>query len=513
MEEPRRQCCFRHRCRVGLILSAGEQAIPDYNKKLPDAMSGALPAWLRVACNFSVTGASMETFEWSERYLIGIPQIDDQHQKLVGLLNQLGALTTLDLGKAKFDEIVAELFQYAARHFADEDQIWASMRIDTQQLHHHAEMHGNFVRQMQHMQHHYHDPSEDLPIIHSFLTGWLVYHILGEDKKMASLAGITTGRHTDELSSTAILHSAVQTLYRELSQKNAELLVLNNALEEKVAQRTAELDVTRLRLMENARLASVGQLAAGVAHEINNPLGFVSSNLHSLGEYFDDLLYLLDAYFAAERKLEAGSQVFLHVHALCEELDLPFIREDVVKLLNGSREGVQRVKNIVQNLRIFSQVDGSGWQCVDLSEGLISTINLAAAQWCQRAELRLDVHPLPPVWCNVAQMNQVFMNLLINAGQAVDDQGWIAVRTGEDPCSLWIEVEDNGCGISVANLQRIFEPFFTTKPVGGGTGLGLALSWGIIEQHQGSIDVTSREGLGSCFRVTLPRAQEDTRHG
>jgi two-component system NtrC family sensor kinase len=459
--------------------------------------------------------ASMDVFQWSDIYLIGIPEIDEQHQQLVQLVNRLGEWATFGAANSEFDAIVAEIFDYAATHFANEDHIWASMGIDVQHQQSHAGMHGNFVRQMRHMQQQFDKPQRDAPIVHSFLTAWLVYHILGEDKRMARLAGVL-GDKPDELAetgSTRILHSAVQTLYRELSQKNEELVALNNGLEQKVAQRTAELDVARVRLMENERMASVGQLAAGVAHEINNPLGFVSSNLYSLGEYVHDLLYLLDACIAVEPTLGRGAQAIQHIHSLCEELDLPFIREDITKLLNESREGLDRVKDIVQDLRIFSRVDGDNWQMADLSEGLMSTLNLAGKQLRQRAELRLDIQPLPPVRCNAAQLNQVLMNLLVNAGQAVQAQGWIAVRTGSDEQTVWVEVEDNGCGISPANQRRIFEPFFTTKPVGVGTGLGLALSWGIIEQHHGHITVRSAEGQGSCFRITLPRTQEGLRDG
>ena len=287
----------------------------------------------------------MDVFQWSDIYLVGIPEIDEQHQQLVELVNRLGEWASFGIIKSEFDAIVAQIFDYAATHFEHEDHIWAGLHIDVQHRQGHAEMHGNFVRQMRHMQQQFDNPQRDAPIVHSFLTAWLVYHILGEDKRMARLAGVVVDIPDElvEIGSTSILHSAVQTLYLELSQKNAELVALNNGLEQKVAQRTAELDVARVRLMENERLASVGQLAAGVAHEINNPLGFVSSNLYSLGEYVHDLLYLLDACIAVEPTLGRGAQAIQHIHSLCEELDLPFIREDITKLLNESREGLDRV--------------------------------------------------------------------------------------------------------------------------------------------------------------------------
>jgi signal transduction histidine kinase len=279
-----------------------------------------------------------------------------------------------------------------------------------------------------------------------------------------------------------------------LSRMNAELSAAHQQIKEAQSQ-----------LLQSEKMASIGQLAAGVAHEINNPVGYVYSNVGSLERYVQDLLRVVDAYGAA---LPAPGAELKHV---LEQADLPFLREDVVTLLGESREGLDRVRSIVQNLKDFSRVDaGDEWLIADLTDGLRSTLNIVRNELKYRAEVTCDFKPLPPIECLPSQLNQVFMNLLVNAGQALKDKGTIRISTG---CSnhgeaaraeVWVEVTDNGCGIPPEIQSRIFEPFFTTKPVGKGTGLGLSLSYSIVQKHHGRIEVRSAVGAGTTFRVVLP---------
>jgi len=247
-----------------------------------------------------------------------------------------------------------------------------------------------------------------------------------------------------------------------------------------------------------------------VAHEINNPIGFVSSNVTVLGDYLADLLAVLDAYASAEPLIARDPRALAAIRGVCQERDLDFVRQDSQKLLAESRDGLMRVKQIVQNLKDFSRVDQVEWQLADLHQGLNSTLNMVASELLSKAEVVRAYGDLPPLLCNPGQLNQVFMNLLVNSAQAIETQGTITLRTGRQSGADgqsdwgWVEVQDTGAGIAPEHLKRIFEPFFTTKPVGSGTGLGLSLSYGIVKKHGGRIEVTSERGKGSCFRVWLP---------
>ncbi len=260
------------------------------------------------------------------------------------------------------------------------------------------------------------------------------------------------------------------------------------------------------QLRQSDKLASIGQLAAGVAHEINNPMGYVSSNINSLGRYLQGLFTLLDAYMKAEPAL-ADAAALERINALKQELDIGYLREDICALLGESGEGIKRVKQIVQDLKDFSRQEQADWQLADLHQGLESTLNIVHNELKYKADVVREYGELPEVECVPSQLNQVFMNLLVNAAHAMERQGIITVRTGQEQDHVWVEVEDNGSGIAPEHLKRIFEPFFTTKPVGKGTGLGLSLSYGIVQKHGGRIEVDSEPGRGTRFRVWLPIRQ------
>ncbi|HEX5804159.1 MAG TPA: PAS domain S-box protein [Azospira sp.] len=281
---------------------------------------------------------------------------------------------------------------------------------------------------------------------------------------------------------------------RVLSENLAAQRALNKKLEEAHNQ-----------LLQSEKMASIGQLAAGVAHELNNPIGFVHSNLGTLDGYLRSLMEIIEA---GDRIGEPPEQIAAQRKALEKlklELDFAYLREDIFSLLSESRDGLGRVKRIVQDLKSFSRVGEQEWQWADLHQGIDSTLNIVWNELKYKCTVIKDYGELPKVHCLISQLNQVFMNLLVNAGQAIESRGEIVIRTrrcGEDAVS--VEISDTGAGIPEDNLKRIFDPFFTTKPVGTGTGLGLSLSYSIVERHRGKIEVHSVVGEGTTFRLTLP---------
>ncbi|MEY2894178.1 MAG: hypothetical protein RJA98_4086 [Pseudomonadota bacterium] len=281
-----------------------------------------------------------------------------------------------------------------------------------------------------------------------------------------------------------------------LEHANGELKGLNSQL-----QRAQD------QLMQAEKLASIGQLAAGVAHEINNPVGYVFSNFGTLSKVLDDLFRMLAAYEQAEPLL-SGTPAAATLKRLREDIELDYLKEDVPALMAESLEGITRVRKIVQDLKDFSHVDQRlEWTWSNLHKGLDSTLNIVNNEIKYKAEVVREYGEIPDVECLPSQLNQVFMNLLVNAAHAVHkERGLITVRSGHDAAAneVWVEVDDDGCGIARDNLNRIFDPFFTTKPVGQGTGLGLSLSYGIVQKHAGRMTVRSELGQGTCFRVSVP---------
>ncbi|MGQ0612311.1 MAG: ATP-binding protein [Planctomycetaceae bacterium] len=263
-----------------------------------------------------------------------------------------------------------------------------------------------------------------------------------------------------------------------------------------------DLERAQAQLLQQEKMASIGQLAAGVAHELNNPIGYVHSNLGTLGRYFEKIQEMLAAY---ELRLKPGAAPAREaLEALRKRLKIEFVLEDLPSLLKESLEGTERVRKIVSDLKVFSHPAESDPKYSDLTEGLKSTLNIVWNELKYKAELRTEFGELPPVRCVEGQINQVFMNLLVNAGQAIVAGGVITLRTRVEGAMAVFEFADNGCGIPPENLHRIFDPFFTTKPVGKGTGLGLAISLDIARKHGGTLDVVSELGKGTCFTIRLP---------
>jgi signal transduction histidine kinase len=254
-------------------------------------------------------------------------------------------------------------------------------------------------------------------------------------------------------------------------------------------------------------MASIGQLAAGVAHEINNPIGFVYSNLGVLERYLQDSLSMIDLYEQSESAI-TDPEVKARLSAAKVKLDIAFLREDMRALMDESRDGITRVKNIVQNLKDFSHVDASDeWNFSDLHAGIDSTLNIVRNEIKYKADVVREYGELPEVECRISQLNQVFMNLLVNAAHAIEEHGTITISTGQQGDEVWVDIADTGKGIAQEHIKKIFDPFFTTKPIGKGTGLGLSLSFGILQKHHGRIEVQSEVGKGTTFRVWLPVKQ------
>lgn len=328
----------------------------------------------------------------------------------------------------------------------------------------------------------------------------------------------------------AELASSFNDMLGHIEARDAELARHQEDLEAEVARRTVELRETNerlaaeqreiealLRKMEDAqnqllqseKMAAIGQLAAGVAHEINNPIGFVNSNVGTLKSYVEGLLAVVDAYEQSERENDSA---FERVAAAKRAIDFDFVREDVAALLAESREGLERVKKIVQDLKDFSHVGEAEWQDADLNAGLESTLNVVSHELKYKADVVRQYGELPTVRCIAGQLNQVFLNLLVNAAQAIDTHGTITVRTGSAGEWVWIDIADTGGGMTPEVQKRVFEPFFTTKPVGKGTGLGLSLAYDIIvKKHGGRFDIDSEPGRGTTIRIWLPRVAGSAR--
>lgn len=291
-----------------------------------------------------------------------------------------------------------------------------------------------------------------------------------------------------------------------------ELLRAQNQLLQDMAksERRAleEREQAQSRMVESAKLAGLGQLVAGVAHEINNPLAFVGNNVAVLQRDLAELHDLLRLYRKGDAYLaDRDPELAQEIRAYCEEIDVDYTLENLRGLIDRTRDGLRRIHDIVKDLRVFARLDEGDLAEVDLNAGIESSVNIILGYAKKRqVEVVCELGTLPPVSCHAAKINQVLMNLIVNGIDACEPNGRVRIRSrgcpGEE--GVCVEVQDDGCGIDAKIRDRIFDPFFTTKPVGIGTGLGLSISYGIVQDHGGTIEVDSRPGEGSCFTVKLP---------
>ncbi len=279
-----------------------------------------------------------------------------------------------------------------------------------------------------------------------------------------------------------------------------------------IFQDLTEIKQLQLQVLHTEKMASIGQLAAGVAHEINNPMGFIHANLFQLGEYVADLQRWLEPMQELRKACHTGSEgelrrVVERLDGVAAEVDADYLLDDCAKAVRESLEGSERIRHIVQDLRAFSHPDGSGRTEADVNECLDSTANIVWTMMKHQVVLTKEYQDLPRVRCFPMQLKQVFMNLLVNAYQAIEEgrrPGEIRLRTRRAPGGVAVEVEDDGVGIPAERLQRVFDPFYTTKEVGVGTGLGLSIAYNIIRRHGGTLRVESEPGRRTRFEMFLP---------
>lgn len=300
----------------------------------------------------------------------------------------------------------------------------------------------------------------------------------------------------------ALQHAKVQ-MEIEIEERKEKRSSRWNMKKEEQRILIKKLEEAHNQLLQSEKLASIGQLAAGVAHEINNPIGFVNSNLGTLKNYVSDLLRIIELYESGQPLLATDPALQNSIREACEKADLDFLREDIATLIAESIDGTARVRRIVQDLRDFSRVDSTEWQWADLHAGLESTLNVVRNEIKYKADVVREFATLPKVECMPAQLNQVFMNMLVNAVQSIPEQITITLRSGCADDMVWISISDTGKGIPPELMTRIFDLLYH-QTGGQGNRAGPLRFYGIVDKHGGHIDVQSQPGQGSTFTIWLP---------
>jgi len=349
-----------------------------------------------------------------------------------------------------------------------------------------------------------------LPLVHDLETVGFLETSAKDEARVRSVMAIMESfmRSGARYFMASEMHiEVVKTDYEELQRRHAALAdfearykALAEQLEARVKEQVGTIESAQRQLYQAEKLVSVGQLAAGVAHEINNPIGFIRSNLSTAQSYVEKFLSV------ADRVKTSGNAALADAW---KAADLDFVLKDLPLLLQESVDGADRVARIVSDLKKFSSVDQSEEEVVDLNDNIRSACNVAASQISSHADIKLELGALPLLRCKAAHLNQVFLNLLLNAAQAMKQRGEIRIRSGVENGRIVIRFSDTGSGIPADVLPRIFEPFFTTRDVGSGTGLGLTVSRDIIVAHGGSIEVRSKPGAGTTFTIFLPLQREN----
>ena len=334
-------------------------------------------------------------------------------------------------------------------------------------------------------------------------------------------------RGKDELSELAEAFNQLVELLKDENihreRVEGELKELNSLLEVKVKQRTSllnqknfqleeankDLKEAQVQLLQAEKMASVGQLAAGVAHEINNPIGFVNSNMHTLSEYvatYQMIFQQLNDVLLKDTDTHQDEAI-KQLRNIIQQQDMEFINSDISELITDSKDGLIRVAEIVKGLKLFSRVDSDEMQSYNLNDCVRTTLAMVNNQLKYICSVETHLGSIPHIMMNMGKISQVVTNLLINAGQAIEStgvQGTITITTRELDGYIELSVQDTGCGIEPSHLDKLFNPFFTTKPEGQGTGLGLSISFGIAQEHGGTLHASSKDGEGSCFTLCLP---------
>ncbi|MGH1372649.1 MAG: response regulator [Cellvibrionaceae bacterium] len=325
--------------------------------------------------------------------------------------------------------------------------------------------------------------------------------------KLGASDYVTTPFNRDELMARVrthlALHSREQDLEDRVRTRTAELETANRELKE-----------TQSQLILAAKMASLGQLSAGIAHEINNPIGYIRSNMTTLEDYTDQIAKLLRLYSDAEKHISDPTALEA-IRQYKDKIQLEFLKEDVPQLITDSLTGAQRVKDIATDLKVFSHPEQHNWEALDLRECFNSVLNIVNSEVKYKAEIQLQVaDEVPSIECITPQIYQVMTNLLVNAAQSIEGHGTIDIQVSlpiRPHNRVKVVISDTGSGMSEEVASRIFDPFFTTKAVGEGTGLGLAVTYGIIEGHSGHIHVSSTLGEGTSFTVLLPITQKQVK--
>jgi signal transduction histidine kinase len=313
---------------------------------------------------------------------------------------------------------------------------------------------------------------------------------------------------------TAMRVVELENRHKQLNETLVESAAQIQAKNKKLESALRRLEATQTQMIQSEKMASIGQLAAGVAHEINNPTGYVSSNLKTLSDYLKEIGQLIKKYQdLMENISRAESAGVLNndditaiqdIKAFEKDIDIGFLLEDIDDLIGDCREGTDRIKKIVLDLKDFAHPGEDKLQQMDINRGLESTLNVVYNELKYKATLHKKFGDIPMVNAYPQQLNQVFMNILVNAAQAIEKKGDIHIVTQKKDDSVEIQISDTGCGIDPKNISRIFDPFFTTKDVGKGTGLGMNIAYNIVKKHDGTIDVCSEPGKGTTFTIRIP---------
>lgn len=325
-------------------------------------------------------------------------------------------------------------------------------------------------------------------------------HALSEAALKVGNGDLTQKVHNTSKDEIGLLTRSFNDMVSGLASAEEKLNLKNKEL----SQTLEDLKSAQSKLVQSEKMASLGQLTAGIAHEINNPINFVSGNIKPLKRDIEDVLKILGEY---EKAMEASGNEPLKIefNLLRNELDLDYTIDEIKKLLIGIEDGASRTTEIVLGLKNFSRLDENSKKHADINQCLDSTLNLLHSQLGKEIKIVKEYGNIPDLLCLPGQLNQVFLNIINNAIQALGGKGEVKIITRETvENSIEIIIKDNGKGMSEETKQKIFDPFFTTKEVGEGTGLGLSISYGIIQDHEGSIKVESTLGEGSSFIITLP---------